>query len=212
MTDNINTRVANFSKMLTEKKDFPNYVLEQFEIVKDAEKKYYEASSPLSKNTTEIKALKEEKEIAIKKSVEVLSIIYNVFKIKKDKKRISLFFGSDKTYNLKSDINRMRDIIDIMLTTNETKQDENIEQYKTRLIEAKTLLNEIISSGDLVGNKKLLKLSKDKAKEYFENEYLRLKHLVIASLIGTNQDYKIFFPSITQKRKQKQDTSQPKTE
>ncbi len=212
MIDNINTRVANFKKILTEKKDFPYYVLEQFNIVEDAEKKYYEASSPVSKNTTEIKALKDEKDSAVKKSIEVLSILYNIFKIIKDKKRVNLFFGTDKPYNIKSNINRMRDIIDIILSTNELKQDENIDKYKNQLVEAKNALNEIISHGDLVGNKKLLKLSKEKAKENFENEYLRLKHLVIASLIGTNQDYKIFFPAIILKRKSKQENPQTKTE
>ncbi len=207
MSDNVNTRVANFSKILVEKKDFPRYVLEQFDVVVEAEKRYYEAISPLAKNTAEIRSLSEEKNLTTIKSYQILSIIFNNYRVIKDIKKRNLYFSNERPNDIKRDVNKMREIIDIMLSTNKIKPDEIIEQYKDKLQEVKDSLDKVISSGNLIGNKKLLKLLKEKAKESFENEYLKLKHLVIAALIGTEQDYRIFFPTLS-KKKVKSDSQQ----
>ncbi len=200
MSLSVNEKVTSFKKILVENIVFPDFILNQLNVVEDAERKYNESLPALTKNRISKKDLKEAKDNAVKSASSVISLIYNSFKLKKEDKKRSLYFGTENATSLKKDLRKMRDVIAIMLDTQESKQEAIINFYKSSLEEAKSLLDIAISNGNLIGNQKFLVHTRDKAIKNFEEEFLRLKFYVMGFLIKTGIDYKIFFHDVSRKK------------
>ncbi len=201
MSDSVNLQVTNFKKALEDKKDFPQYVTDQFNIVLQKEESYNKISLPFIKNKEEKRKLEEEEEKAVSLAYETISIVYSSYKVKKLDKDKDFIFGSETPATLKHNNPNMLNIIDLMLNDYLEKNDKIIKNNSEDLTEAKKLLEKVIANGNVIAQRRLLISQKKLARKSFELEFRRLKHLVIAALLGTGISYKIFFPSVAKPRK-----------
>jgi hypothetical protein len=205
MANDVTVRVNSFKKSLVDKPDFPDYVIKQFDIVLQKEEEYNKIFFPISKNKEEKRDLAEEEESAVSYAYETITMIFTAYKVKKLDKERNFYFGNQTPITLKSDKDQLKKTILLMLETYNENRDKVITKYKNELQESKELLEKVINNGNVVVQRKLLTNKKNIAKKAFELEYSRLKYLVIATLLGTDVDYRIFFP--TTKSKKKTDSS-----